>query len=153
MTRIVFALATFLTVTSLAAVKSPKAHKPRLVRIPITSDFLIETKHPTQLIYSARQDITKFKSVKTYANHWLREFPKFGFEVEYARPSQFRNLDGYEFELIERTSDKHVFQKVAVVDGKALVFTLVEKSPDYEANRESLKKWLGEASIQKIRVE
>ncbi len=67
-----------------------------------------------------RSDKSQIESVKKYTEKWLRDYPKFGFELQQAGEVTYGDLKGYQIEMV---SKKVIHQFIYKNDNEFLVFT------------------------------
>lgn len=70
-----------------------------------------------------RTDKSTWKSAQDYAKYWLREFPKFGYELRLSNESKYGALSGYDIELKSSLGQKRVRQFIVHQPGEMWVFT------------------------------
>jgi hypothetical protein len=70
-----------------------------------------------------RIDHGNWTTARTYGERWLKDFPKFGYELQMSRDSSIGNLKGFEMELTASHS-KHVIRQFIVKSNQEFwVFT------------------------------
>lgn len=71
-----------------------------------------------------RIDKSEAKSSRNYAEKWLKEFPKFGYELQMSREVSYGSLEGYEIELSSNLSNRRIRQFLVKKNpGEMWVFT------------------------------
>lgn len=70
-----------------------------------------------------RVDPGRWRSARAYAERWLRDFPKFGFDLQMARETTFGNLKGYDMELLSQSDHRRARQFVVQRPDEVWVFT------------------------------
>jgi hypothetical protein len=86
----------------------------------------------TQATLSLRLDEADFKDAKKYTERWLKDYPKFGFELLLSQEYQYGNLKGYEIELSSTKTDKRLRQFVVKnTENKFLIFTCSAVKNDF----------------------
>ncbi|MBK9294920.1 MAG: hypothetical protein IPM57_10860 [Oligoflexia bacterium] len=73
---------------------------------------------------SLRADESSLASSKRYVEKWLKDYPKFGFDLLLSQKAVYGQLEGYEIELRAKQGDKKIRQFVSKnSDNKFLIFT------------------------------
>lgn len=62
-------------------------------------------------------------ALKEYVNQWMKDYPRFGFEVLGSKPFQMGTAEGYVVDLRTRNSNKQLRQVVFVRNKKAVILT------------------------------
>ena len=91
-------------------------------------------------VLSLRRDESKYSSAKAYAERWLRDYPKFGFELIFARSRNVEKADGYEMELKANETDKTIHQLIIQKNKKAFVFTCSDQTDRFKETLEGCEK-------------
>jgi hypothetical protein len=109
------------------------------------SDKVFVVKKPSgtgQMItaMSLRRDHSRYKSAKAYAEHWLLDYPKFGFELVFARARNIGPVNGYEMQLKAPQADKIVHQLVVQRQNEMLVFTCSDQTDRFKETFEGCQK-------------
>lgn len=82
----------------------------------------------------------EYKTAKAYSDHWLKEYPKYGFQVEYARPNTFVSKQGYELQVKSIDAPKMVYQVVLPKGSEMLIFTCTSETKGFKNALEACKK-------------
>jgi len=75
------------------------------------SPFIIED--GLQPTLTLRLDHGNWNTARAYGERWLKDFPKFGYELQMSRDTSLGNLSGFEIEL-NATRSKHVIRQFIV---------------------------------------
>ena len=68
-------------------------------------------------------NLKKAVPLKDYVQQWMRDYPKFGFEVLGSKPFAIGSNQGYVVDLKTKSADKQLRQVVFVKDKKAVILT------------------------------
>ena len=76
-------------------------------------------------------------SLNDYVQQWMRDYPKFGFEVLGSKPFNHNDISGYVIDLKTKTADKQLRQVVFVRDRKAVILTCRDEVNSFAATLKS----------------
>jgi hypothetical protein len=101
-----------------------------------------------QSTLTMRVDPGDWKTARSYAERWLRDYPKFGYELQMARDNQYGNLKGYDIEISSNTSHRRARQFIVKHDREMWVFTCSADTKHFSEAWTSCEKILKTASAQ-----
>jgi hypothetical protein len=101
----------------------------------------------TQPTLTLRIDKGDTESAKKYSTKWLKEFPKFGYELQSSSEAKYGSLEGYDMELLSTISDRHVRQFVVARPKEMWVFTCSADSKHFNEAWQACVKILNTAKI------
>ena len=84
---------------------------------------------------SLRIDKSPIDSIKKYSEKWLKDYPKFGFELQLAQDAIYGDLKGYEIELVSKKQsgeEKRIHQFITKNDGNFWIFTCSGESAIFD---------------------
>lgn len=99
---------------------APPKHIPSLVTV-----------YRSPLVNSAQQpaltvrvdDLHKPQGLRTYVKRWMKDYPRFGFEVLTAKPVRLGTNQAFLLDIISRETQKQLRQVVLVKDKTAVIMT------------------------------
>jgi hypothetical protein len=95
-----------------------------------------------------RVDTGNWSSARLYAAKWLKEYPKFGYELQMSREARFGTLDGFEMELQANDTNRRVRQFVVARPSEVWVFTCSSDKENFDAAWSACRKILSTAKAQ-----
>lgn len=96
--------------------------------------------------FSLRQDESPSADAKKYAEKWLKDYPKFGFELLLSQQVEYGQMSGFEIELASKKGNKKLRQFVTKnSDNKFLIFTCSSKKDEFETTLKHCQKLLNTA--------
>lgn len=95
-----------------------------------------------QPVLTMRVDEGTWRSAKHYAEKWLKEFPKFGYELQMSREAGFGTLRGYEIELTSTVSDRRIRQFIVHRPSEIWIFTCSANMKYFDETWKSCEKIL-----------
>lgn len=111
--------------------------------LPTESKYLLtlyrspESFKNVQASLSVRLDhIRKNQKLKSYVKKWIKQYPRFGFEILGAKGFKSQGKEGYVVDLINRENSKQLRQVVFLKDTAAIVLTCRDHIDNF---RNSLK--------------
>jgi len=108
-----------------------------------SSDVIDGNLQPT---LTMRVDGGRWPSAQAYAQRWLKDFPKFGFDLQMARDTTFGNLQGYDMELVSKSGDRRARQFIVRRPNEIWVFTCSSDNLHFRSTWKSCEKILQTAS-------
>ena len=88
--------------------------------------------HNTQPTLTLRTDKGRYLSAKAYAEKWLKEFPKFGYDLLNSTESTKGSLNGYDIEVSSQISNRRVKQFLVHRPNEIWVFTCTADQSNYK---------------------
>lgn len=79
----------------------------------------------------------KEKTLESYMKKWMKEYPRFGFDVTGAKPFKMTNKEGYVVDLINREKNSQLRQVVFLKESKAVILTCRDQAASFS---ESIKQ-------------
>jgi len=110
-----------------------------VVRAPTVSPSGIQS------TLTMRVDKGDWRSARTYAEKWLKDFPKFGFELQGAKDSKYGNLVGYDMELTSKDTQRRARQFVVRQPHEMWIFTCSADSASFQEAWKACEKILNTA--------
>jgi hypothetical protein len=68
-------------------------------------------------------DLRKAESLKLYVRHWMKDYPRFGFEVLTAKSIKINDNPAFLLDIVSRETQKQLRQLVFVKDKTAVILT------------------------------
>jgi hypothetical protein len=75
---------------------------------------------------------SKELTVEKYAQRWIKEYPRYGFDVMNSQPFQLKNQKGYVLDLINRDTAKQLRQVLFLKNKTAVILTCRDKISDFQ---------------------
>lgn len=75
---------------------------------------------------------SKTKSIDQYMKKWMREYPRYGFDVTGSKPFKMGNNQGYVVDLVNRDKNRQLRQVVFYKDSKAVILTCRDQSEGFK---------------------
>ncbi len=94
-----------------------------------------------------RVDPGVWKSAKHYAEKWLKEYPKFGYELQFSRDNHIGALEGFEMELSSTVSPRRVRQFIVQRTKEMWVFTCSSSNDGFSSAWTACEKILKTAKL------
>ena len=88
----------------------------------------------TQATLTMRVDKGTWPSAQRYADKWLKEYPKFGYEYSMSKKMKYGQLDGIEIELASTSSNRKIRQFIVHRPEEMWVFTCTSDKKYFNAN-------------------
>lgn len=104
------------------------------------------TEHSIQATLTMRVDKGEWRSARLYAERWLKDFPKFGYELQMSREAQLGSLSGYDMEFKAKDSPRTTRQFIVKRPGEMWIFTCTGDSAHFRTAWTSCEKILKTAS-------
>ena len=95
-----------------------------------------------------RIDNTENLTPRRYGEKWLKEFPKYGYEYQMARDSQYGALKGYEIELLSPMTNRRVRQFITSQGDEMWIFTCSAQKDKFTQLVGACEKILKSASLK-----
>lgn len=87
----------------------------------------------TQASLTVRVDkLEKRQALRSYVDQWLKDYPKFGFDVLGSKPFETGKQKGYVIDLVSRSSQKQLRQVVFMKDDKAVILTCRDHQENFK---------------------
>ena len=93
-----------------------------------------------------RVDQGDWRSARSYSERWLKDFPKFGYELQMSRESRFGNLSGFEIEFKGKGSERTARQFIVKRPKEMWIFTCTGDSNHFSSVWSACEKILKTAS-------
>ncbi len=94
-----------------------------------------------------RLDHGSWSSARLYGERWLKDFPKYGYELQMSRDSKLGGLSGFEIEL-NASQSKHVIRQFIVKSNQEFwVFTCTSDQKHFQASWSACESILKSAKI------
>lgn len=74
----------------------------------------------------------KEKSLDLYMKKWMKEYPRFGFDVTGSKPFKMAKKEGYVVDLVNREKNRQLRQVVFLKNGKAVILTCRDQSEEFK---------------------
>jgi hypothetical protein len=95
-----------------------------------------------------RVDQGKWKTARAYGEKWLKDFPKYGYELQMSRDTSFGGLKGFEMEMAA-TRSQHVIRQIIVKkESEFLVFTCTSDQKHFSTSWSACEKILKTAKLR-----
>jgi hypothetical protein len=116
------------------------SHLQFVARAPELSENSIQS------TLTLRIDKGDWRSARTYAERWLKDFPKFGYELQMSRETQLGNLNGFDMEFKGKNSPRTARQFIVKRPGEMWIFTCTGDGEHFATIWSSCEKILKTAS-------
>ncbi|MDZ4677772.1 MAG: hypothetical protein SGI74_09715 [Oligoflexia bacterium] len=103
----------------------------------------------TQPTLTWRVDKGEWDSAKKYSSKWLKEFPKFGYELQTSGDAKYGALNGFDMELLSTISDRRIRQFVVARAKEMWVFTCSADTKHFNEAWDACRKILNTSKFQK----
>jgi hypothetical protein len=94
-----------------------------------------------------RIDHSDARTSRIYAEKWLKEFPKFGYELQMSKATSYGALEGFEIELKSNTSERRIKQFLVKRPNVMWVFTCSSDQNHFGSVFKDCEKILKSAKI------
>ncbi len=101
-----------------------------------------------QSTLTMRIDSGQWPSARNYGEKWLKEYPKFGFELQMSKETQHGHLHGFEMELTSSSTNRRIRQFVVNAKDEVWIFTCSSSSDQFDLTWSSCEKILNTASLK-----
>jgi hypothetical protein len=92
-----------------------------------------KTKNKDLASLTVRVDkLSKDIPIKNYVQRWMKEYPKYGFDVLGSKPFAQNKQKGYVLDLVNRDSGKQLRQVVFLDKQKAVIFTCRDQAKTFK---------------------
>jgi hypothetical protein len=105
----------------------------------VRSPYVVDGLQPT---LTMRIDHGPYKSARAYGEKWLKDFPKFGYELQMSRDSTLGLLSGFEIELNSASSHRVVRQFIVKANAEFWVFTCTSDQAHFPISWSACEKIL-----------
>lgn len=95
-----------------------------------------------------RTDKGNYTSAKAYAEKWLKEYPKFGYDLQSSKPTRRGALEGYDIELNSNLTNRRVKQFLVHRPDEIWVFTCTADQKNYKSAWAQCEEILETAQIR-----
>jgi hypothetical protein len=95
-----------------------------------------------QSTLTMRVDKSDSRTSRLYAMKWLKEYPKFGYELQMSREASYGTLEGFEIELKSTQSDRHIRQFLVKHASEMWVFTCSSDQAHFDSVSKDCEKIL-----------
>jgi hypothetical protein len=94
-----------------------------------------------------RLDYGTWTTARAYGERWLKDFPKYGYELQMSRDTKLGGLSGFEIEL-NATQSKHVIRQFIVKSKQEFwVFTCTSDQKHFSASWSACERILKTAKV------
>ncbi|MCC6277676.1 MAG: hypothetical protein IT289_07160 [Oligoflexia bacterium] len=100
-----------------------------------------------QSTLSWRIDRQDSSSAQAYAEKWIKEFPKFGYEVKQSKAATYGSLSGYDLELTSTVSDRRLRQFLVAKNKEMWIFTCSATRSQFQKAWEACQQILSSSRL------
>jgi len=126
-------------------VSSKTIERDKGLQFVARSPYIIE--NGLQPTLTLRFDQGNWKTARAYGERWLRDFPKFGYELQMSRDSKLGHLSGFEIELSAKNSNHVIRQFIVKSKQEFWVFTCTSDQKHFPVTWSACERILKSARV------